>query len=94
MIDVYIQTKDGVQAVDGYKLPNGLACHKNLSDNKTWVVVDLNSGLYLKKDLKTLGDCQIYSRHFPDREKVEELKKGNRYKEYLKKIKDYKSSLE
>lgn len=90
MTDIYIQKTSGIEAISGYKLPNGLAAHKNPLDDATWVIIDFNSGLYLKKNLKTLTDCQIYSRHFPDKEKVEELRKSDRYKRYVNKLKEWK----
>ena len=90
MIDIFVQTKSGIQITNGYKIQNGLVAHKSLSDPKSWNVSDYNSGLCVKNGLKTLNECVIYGKSFVDKAKVEKVKKGERYERYVKSLKEWK----
>lgn len=78
--------------VAGYKLHNGLVAHKNMQDPKRWVVTDYASGLFVKNHLETLKECIQYAKNFPDKEKAEEVKKSEKYIEYVKMIDDWKKN--
>ena len=89
-MELYIQTLSGIRRVEGYKLPNGLGVHKSLVDKKTWVIVDYESGLYIKKDIKNLSQCYTYARMKTDVDKINKVRQSQRYKNYRQEMKDWK----
>ena len=82
MIDVFIQTRKNIQFVGGYKLQNGMACHKS-PDRKEWNIVDLASGLLIKENLTNLKECIDYAKNNPDKEKVEKARKSKHFEDAL-----------
>lgn len=92
-MDLYVQKKDSITCTFGYKLKNGLAAHHNLMPNeKGWVVVDITSGLYVKKDLKSLKECQEYALTNPDKEKIEAARKSEFYKKAIERLDNWKKA--
>lgn len=89
MINVFIQTRKNIQFVGGYKLQNGMACHKSL-DRKEWNIVDLASGLLIKENLTNLKECIDYAKNNPDKEKVEKARKSKHYKQYVDTLEEWK----
>ena len=90
-MDLLVQTKNGVQLVNAYKLTNGMAAHKSLIPfDKSWVVVDIESGLVLQYNVKSLRLCMQYAINNPDKEKIAQLKKGERYSWYMKRLEEEK----
>lgn len=91
MINVFVQTRKTIQLTGGYKLQNGMACHKNLTGKeKDWDVVDLASGLLIKENLTCLKECIDYAKNNPDKEKIEKARSSKHYKEYVTKIEEWK----
>lgn len=90
-MDLYVQKSDSITIAFGYKLQNGLAAHKSLvPGDKSWVVVDIESGLYVKKNLRSLKACTQYALNNPDKEKIEAAKKTDFYSQQMKRLADWK----
>lgn len=93
-MDLFIQTKRMIRGVDGYKLENGMACHRSIvPEDKSWVIVDIDSGLMIKENMKSVKSCREYSIDNPDKEKLDKIKETTRYKKYVEKI-NYLKNLE
>lgn len=90
-MDLYVQKKDSITITFGYKLQNGLAAHKSLAPgDKSWVVVDIASGLYVKNDMKSLKACQTYALTNPDKDRIEAARKSEFYAQYMKRLAAWK----
>ena len=75
-------------AVEGYKLPNGLATHKNL-EKKSWVLDDLNSGCLVQGDFPTFSNVKATLENSDLLNRVFERRKSKRYAELVKRNRDY-----
>lgn len=78
------------QEVNGYKLPNGLAAHKDV-DNKCWVLDDLNSGCKIKDGFPTYSNLRAHLDSSNILKEVFERRKSERYALLVKRNRDKKT---
>lgn len=83
------KNKIRIKVVSGYKIPKTqeFACFKEGKSN--WVIIDLESGMFLAENIRSLTDCFSW---WPtaDLNKINKAKKTKRYKAYKNILSNWK----